>query len=76
MGEKPIIGFIGQGFVGKAYADDVEARGFEVVRYTRSEPYSKNKERIGDCDFVLIAVPILTNLIPYEIGNAKGFPLD
>jgi len=60
MGEKPIIGFIGQGFVGKAYADGIEARGFEVVRYTRSEPYSSNKEKIGDCDFVLIAVPTPT----------------
>ncbi len=54
------IGFIGQGFIGKSYADDFENRGFEVVRYTRSEPFVKNKERISECDIVLIAVPAPT----------------
>lgn len=54
------IGFIGQGFIGKAYADDYERRGYEVVRYSKEEPYIQNKEAIADCDIVLIAVPTPT----------------
>lgn len=55
--KKPLVGFIGQGFVGKAYANDFEARGFTIVRYSLEEPYRANKEKIKDCDFVFIAVP-------------------
>ncbi len=29
------IGFIGQGWIGKNYADDFEHRGYRVVRYSR-----------------------------------------
>lgn len=54
------IGFIGQGFIGKSYADDFENRGYTVVRYTRSESFAKNKEVIGTCDIVFIAVPAPT----------------
>ncbi len=54
------IGFIGQGFIGKAYADDFESRKYEVVRYAKEEPYSKNKEGIKSCDIVFIAVPTPT----------------
>lgn len=59
-GNKPLIGFIGQGFVGKAYADDFEARGFEIVRYSLEEQYRNNKDKIKFCDFVFIAVPTPT----------------
>jgi UDPglucose 6-dehydrogenase len=52
-----MIGFIGQGFIGKNYADDFENRGFNVIRYSRDPIYSKNKEKIKDCDIVFIAVP-------------------
>ena len=55
--KKPLIGFIGQGFIGKNYADDFEKRGFEVVRYAIEEPYRQNKERIIECEIVFIAVP-------------------
>lgn len=54
------IGCIGQGFVGKSYADDFEARGFDVVRYSLEEPYVSNKELIQACDIVFIAVPTPT----------------
>jgi nucleotide sugar dehydrogenase len=54
------IGFIGQGFVGKAYADDFEKRGLTVVRYALEEPYRNNKVAIGGCDIVFIAVPTPT----------------
>ena len=54
------IGFIGQGFIGKSYADDVERRGHAVVRYALEEPYVRNKDRIRACDMVFIAVPTPT----------------
>ncbi len=54
------VGFIGQGFIGKNYADDFEERGYEVVRYATSEPYNKNKDKIKECDVVFIAVPTPT----------------
>ena len=53
------IGFIGQGFIGSAYADDFEDRGYETVRYD-NEKYIKNKEKIAICDIVFIAVPTPT----------------
>lgn len=59
------IGFIGQGWIGKHYADDFEARGYAPVRYALEEPYRANKEKIKDCDIVFIAVPTPT--------TAKGF---
>lgn len=54
------IGFIGQGYVGKNYADDFEARGFSVVRYALEKPYVHNKDAIAACDIVFIAVPTPT----------------
>ncbi|MEN9920375.1 MAG: UDP-glucose 6-dehydrogenase [Candidatus Parcubacteria bacterium] len=54
------IGFIGQGWIGKHYADDFEARLYEVVRYSLEEPYVQNKSAIADCDIVFIAVPTPT----------------
>lgn len=57
---KTRIGFIGQGWIGKHYADDFEKRGYDVVRFALEEPYIHNKERIGECDIVFIAVPTPT----------------
>lgn len=53
---KPLIGFIGQGYVGKNYGDDFERRGYRVVRYSLEQPYIKNKDKIRDCDIVFVAV--------------------
>ncbi|MBV9159684.1 MAG: UDP-glucose/GDP-mannose dehydrogenase family protein [Candidatus Kaiserbacteria bacterium] len=55
--KKPLIGFVGQGYVGKNYADDFEKRGYEVIRYSLEEPYIKNKSKIKNCDVVIVAVP-------------------
>ena len=57
---KPLIGFIGQGYVGKNYADDFERRDFSTVRYALEEPYRANKDKIAECDIVFIAVPTPT----------------
>jgi hypothetical protein len=54
------IGFIGQGWIGKNYADDFEKRGYKTVRYALEAPYAQNKEKIKDCDIVFIAVPTPT----------------
>lgn len=60
MDSKPKIGFIGQGWLGKNYADDFESRGFSVVRYAKEPTYAANAELIQDCDIVFIAVPTPT----------------
>lgn len=60
MKKKQLIGFIGQGWIGRNYADDFEKRGFEVVRYGLEDPHIKNKHKIKDCDIVFVAVPTPT----------------
>lgn len=53
-----IIGFIGQGYVGKSYADYFEKEGVHtLVRYALEEPYVQNKSQIATCDVVFIGVP-------------------
>ncbi len=54
------IGFIGQGWIGKNYADNFEQRGYDVVRYGLEEPYAGNGDKIKECDIVFIAVPTPT----------------
>lgn len=54
------IGFIGQGWIGKHYADDFEARLYDIVRYSLEEPYVQNKAAIAECEIVFIAVPTPT----------------
>lgn len=54
------IGFIGQGWIGKNYADDFERRGYEVVRFSLEAPFVDNRDKIGECDIVFIAVPTPT----------------
>lgn len=51
------IGFIGQGWIGKNYADNFDSRGYKTVRYALEEPYINNKTAIAGCDIVFIAVP-------------------
>lgn len=65
-------GFIGQGFVGKAYADDFEARGISVVRYAKEVPYDRNKKAIADCDIVFIAVPTPTTPEGFDLSIVES----
>ena len=46
MSKIPKVGFIGQGYVGKHYADDFERRGFSVARYSLDKEHLHNKELI------------------------------
>lgn len=70
--KNPTIGFVGQGYVGKNYADDFETRGFEVVRYSLEEPYVKNKSKIKTCDVVFIAVPTPSTPKGFDLSIVHG----
>ncbi|HZJ41379.1 MAG TPA: hypothetical protein VFD16_03910 [Candidatus Saccharimonadales bacterium] len=63
---KKLIGFIGQGFIGKNYADDFVNRGYEVIRYALEPEYAGNKEKIANCDLVFIAVPTPTKRAGFD----------
>ena len=52
------IGFIGQGWIGKNYADNFEERGYKIIRYD-IDKYKKNKNKIKECDFVFILFLLL-----------------
>lgn len=54
------IGCIGQGWIGRNYADHFEERELSLVRYAKEDEYEQNKERIRSCDIVFIAVPTPT----------------
>lgn len=70
--KKPLIGFVGQGFIGKNYADDFERRGYAVVRYSLEEPYRANKDRVRECGIVFIAVPTPTTPDGFDISILKS----
>lgn len=69
---KPLIGFIGQGYIGKNYADDFESRGYSVVRYSLEESHKANREKIKDCDIVFIAVPTPTTPKGFDDSIVRG----
>lgn len=68
---RPLIGFVGQGFIGNNYANDFEARGYAVVRYSLEEPHINNKERITECDIVFIAVNANTTPRGFDDRNIR-----
>lgn len=64
--QKIRLGFVGQGWVGKNYADYYDEHGYDIVRYSLEEPYIKNKEKITECDIVFIAVPTPTTVNGFD----------
>ncbi|MFA6502886.1 MAG: hypothetical protein WCT45_01340 [Candidatus Paceibacterota bacterium] len=62
------IGCIGQGYIGKNYADDFERRGLRVVRYAQEAPFVAQKDAIGRCDIVFIAVPTPTTPDGFDLS--------
>lgn len=62
------IGFIGQGWIGKNYADNFEERGFSVTRYSLDRCYVNNKDKIRECDIVFIAVPTPTTPAGFDFS--------
>lgn len=69
---KPLIGFIGQGWIGKNYANNFEERGFKTIRYALEAPYSENKDKIKDCDIVFIAVPTPTTPAGFDASIVES----
>ncbi len=69
---KPLIGFIGQGWIGKNYADSFVDRGYGVVCYGLEAEYRDNKELIQKCDFVFIAVPTPTTPEGFDDRHVRG----
>lgn len=63
-----IIGFIGQGWIGKNYANNFEKRGYQIVRYGKEPEYQKNKDKIKKCDIVFVAVPTPTSKNKFDIS--------
>lgn len=55
-----LIGFIGQGFIGKNMADDFERRGYTIFRYSKSLDTPENRQKLAECDIVFISVPTPT----------------
>jgi nucleotide sugar dehydrogenase len=79
--QKPHIGQIGCGWIGRNYANDFERRGYQVTRYDLTDEFKDNKEKIKECDIVFIAVPtpstptgfdysIVENVLPL-VGEGK-----
>jgi UDPglucose 6-dehydrogenase len=69
---QPLVGFIGQGWIGKQYADDFETRGFEVVRYALEAPYRDARDRIAECAIVFIAVPTPTTRSGFDASALRA----
>lgn len=66
-----VIGFIGQGFVGSAYAKNFEKRGFSVVRYEKGGSYRESKNKLAQCAIVFIAVPTPTTPQGFNAGVVR-----
>lgn len=60
MSKDLIIGFIGQGFIGKNFADDFESRGYRIVRFSKTLDTPDQRRLLATCDVVFIAVPTPT----------------
>jgi nucleotide sugar dehydrogenase len=65
------IGFIGQGYIGKNYADSFEDRGFEVIRYSNEEPYSHNLNQLQEADCIFVAVPTPTTTDGFDLSIVR-----
>ena len=72
MGTKPTIGVVGQGYVGKNYADNFEERGFRVVRYSLLPEHAENKIKILETDLVIIAVPTPTRSGAFDDTHVRS----
>lgn len=69
---KHTIGFVGQGWIGRHYADDFEARGYEVIRYALEAPYVANQALIATCDITFIAVPTPTTPAGFDDSYVRS----
>lgn len=70
--KRPLIGFIGQGYVGKHTADAIENLGNAVIRYALEESYLGNKDRVQECDIVFICVPTPTTKKGFDVSIVEN----
>lgn len=68
----PLIGFVGQGYVGGSYANNFESRGFPVIRYSLEEQYIHNKDKIKECDIVFVCVPTDTTPKGFDVSIVEA----
>lgn len=66
------IGCVGQGFVGKNIADNLEQRGYEVVRYALEPEYKDNAVAISECSIVFIGVPTPSTPDGFDYSIVEG----
>lgn len=66
------LAVVGQGFVGKAYADWLEREGHDVIRYGLEPAWKGNAGRVAECDLVIVAVPTPTTLIGQDTRAIAG----
>lgn len=67
-----VVGFIGQGFIGRHMADDFEHRGYQTVRYALEESYVHNKDKIKNCSITFIAVPTPTTTNGFDASIVRS----
>jgi nucleotide sugar dehydrogenase len=65
------IGFIGQGWIGRNYADDFEKRGFTIVRYSLDPQHLHSRDEISTCEIVFIAVPTPTSPDGFNVNSVR-----
>jgi UDPglucose 6-dehydrogenase len=74
--KKPLIGVVGQGYVGGSHANNFAKRGFEIVRYSLDEQYCANQDQIRHCDLVFVCVPTPTTQKGFDVSIvAEGLSL-
>lgn len=70
--DRPTIGFIGQGWIGKHLADNFEERGFRTVRYAKDPEYTENLQRLPEADIVFVAVPTPTTPTGFDASVLRS----
>lgn len=69
---RPLIGFVGQGYVGGSYANNFEKRGYKIVRYSLEAQWIANKKNIRDCDIVFVCVPTPTTPKGFDVSIVES----
>lgn len=69
---RSLLGFVGQGWIGRNQADHFEDKGYQVVRFALEPEYHHNREKIADCDIVFIAVPTPTTVRGFDDSALKS----
>lgn len=65
------VGFIGQGWIGRNYANDFEDRGYQTVRYSLDPEYVGNKDKLQYCRIIFIAVPTPTTPNGFDVSIVR-----